>query len=61
MCQHSQSTGKPFGLGLSPILSLIKIISDKVLFNYIVVNFLYDLPFIGKRLFYKRSKKIVPS
>jgi malate dehydrogenase (quinone) len=52
---------KTFGLGLSPILSLFNIIFDKVLFNYIVVNFLYDLPYIGRRLFIKQIRKIVPS
>jgi malate dehydrogenase (quinone) len=52
---------KTFGLGLSPIISLIKIIFDKVLFNYIFLNFLYDLPFIGKRLFIKQIRKIVPT
>lgn len=52
---------KTFGMGLSPIISLSKIIFDKVLFNYIVVNFLYDLPIIGKRLFIKQIRKIVPS
>jgi malate dehydrogenase (quinone) len=52
---------KTFGLGLSPIISLFKIIFDKILFNYIVLNFLYDLPVIGKRLFVKQIKMIVPS
>jgi malate dehydrogenase (quinone) len=52
---------KTFGMGLSPVLSLFRIIFDKVLFNYIVVNFLYDLPFLGKRLFIKQIRKIVPS
>ena len=51
---------KTFGLGISPIISLFKIIFDKVLFSYIVLNFLYDLPFIGKRLFIKQIRKIVP-
>ena len=51
---------KTFGLGLSPILSLLNIIFDKVLFNYILINFLYDLPFIGKRLFIKQIRMIVP-
>jgi malate dehydrogenase (quinone) len=40
---------------------LSKIIFDKVLFGYIVMNFLYDLPFIGKRLFVKQIRRIVPS
>jgi malate dehydrogenase (quinone) len=52
---------KTFGMGLSPVISLFKIIFDKVLFNYIIVNFLYDLPFLGKRLFIKQIRKIVPS
>lgn len=62
--RHNSSTfleyWKTFGLGLSPVISLFKIIFDKVLFNYIVVNILYDLPFIGKRLFIKQIRMIVP-
>jgi malate dehydrogenase (quinone) len=52
---------KTFGLGLSPIISLFRIIFDKVLFSYIIINFLYDLPLIGKRLFIKQVRKIVPN
>ena len=63
--RHNMSTfteyWKTFGVGLSPILSLLKIISDKTLLKYIFVNFLYDLPLIGKRLFIKEVRKIVPS
>jgi malate dehydrogenase (quinone) len=63
--RHNRSTfteyWKTFGLGISPVISLLKIISDKVLFSYIVLNFLYDLPFIGKRLFIKEIRRIVPS
>ena len=63
--RHNMSTffeyWKTFGMGLSPILSLLKIVSDKIIFNYIFINFLYDLPFIGKRLFIKEVRKIVPS
>jgi malate dehydrogenase (quinone) len=63
--RHNMSTffeyWKTFGLGLSPIISLFKIIFDKILFNYIFFNFLYDLPFVGKRLFIKEVRKIVPS
>jgi malate dehydrogenase (quinone) len=51
---------KTFGLGINPVISLFKIIFDKVLFSYIVVNALYDLPFIGKRLFIKQIRMIVP-
>jgi malate dehydrogenase (quinone) len=62
--RHNNSTffeyWKTFGLGWSPILSLSKIIFDKVLFNYIILNFLYDLPIIGKRLFLKQIRMVVP-
>ena len=62
--RHNSSTfleyWRTFGLGLSPIISLFKIIFDKVLFSYIVINFLYDLPFIGKRLFIRQIRTIVP-
>jgi malate dehydrogenase (quinone) len=51
---------KTFGVGLNPIISLLKIVFDKVLFSYIFMNFLYDLPYIGKRLFIKEVRKIVP-
>jgi malate dehydrogenase (quinone) len=63
--RHNMSTffeyWKTFGLGLSPIISLLKIVFDKILFNYIFFNFLYDLPLVGKRLFIKEVRKIVPS
>jgi malate dehydrogenase (quinone) len=63
--RHNWSTffeyWKTFGLGINPIISLFKIIFDKVLFSYIFINILYDLPFIGKRLFIKEVRKIVPS
>lgn len=52
---------KTFGLGIRPVISLLKIISDRVLFNYIFINFLYDIPYIGKRLFIKEIRKIVPN
>lgn len=63
--RHNMSTfmeyWKTFGLGINPIISLLKITFDRVLLSYIFVNFLYDLPFIGKRLFIKEVRKIVPS
>ncbi|MBK7133001.1 MAG: FAD-dependent oxidoreductase [Bacteroidales bacterium] len=63
--RHNMSTfteyWKTFGLGINPIISLLKIIFDRVLFSYIFMNFLYDLPYIGKRLFIKEVRKIVPS
>jgi len=62
--RHNMSTfpeyWKTFGIGLNPIISLLKIVFDKVLFSYIFMNFLYDLPVVGKRLFIKEVRKIVP-
>jgi malate dehydrogenase (quinone) len=52
---------KTFGFGLSPVISLFKILFDKILFNYIFINFFYDWPLIGKRLFIKEIRKIVPN
>ncbi|HUW91819.1 MAG TPA: FAD-dependent oxidoreductase [Bacteroidales bacterium] len=52
---------KTFGLGLRPILSILKISSDKVIFNYLLKNVFYDFPWIGKRSFLKEIKKIVPN
>jgi malate dehydrogenase (quinone) len=63
--RHNNSTffeyWKTFGLGLSPVISLFNIIFDKILFSYIIMNFLYDIPFIGKRLFIKQIRMIVPT
>lgn len=63
--RHNMSTfteyWKTFGVGLSPVISLLKIVFDKILLSYIFMNFLYDLPIIGKRLFIKEVRKIVPS
>ena len=51
---------KTFGLGMKPIRSILKISSDKVIFNYLLKNVVYDFPWIGKRLFLKEIRKIVP-
>jgi len=63
--RHNRSTffeyWKTFGLGISPVISLIKILFDKVLLQYNIINFLYDLPFIGKRLFIRQIRMIVPT
>ena len=63
--RHNWSTfpeyWKTFGFGISPVISLLKIVFDKVLLSYIFVNFLYDLPYIGRRLFIREIRKIVPS
>ena len=52
---------KTAGLSIKAFLSFFKILSDWTILKYIVKNFIYDLPWIGKRLFIKEVKKIVPS
>lgn len=52
---------KTFGLGIAPIISILKITFDKVIFNYLLKNVIYDMPSIGKRSFLKEVKKIVPN
>ena len=49
------------GLSVKAIASFIKILSDPIIFKYIAINFLYDFPLIGKFLFIKEVKKIIPS
>nr|MCU0362991.1 FAD-dependent oxidoreductase [Bacteroidales bacterium] len=52
---------KTFGVGLAPVISLFKITFDRVLLAYIFMNFLYDIPVLGKWLFTKEIRKIVPT
>ena len=49
------------GLSVKAIASFIKILADPIIFKYIALNFVYDFPIIGKRLFIKEVKKIVPA
>ena len=49
------------GLSIRAILSFIKILCDPVIFKYIALNFIYDFPIIGKRLFIEEVKKIIPA
>ncbi|ELS05530.1 putative dehydrogenase [Xenococcus sp. PCC 7305] len=49
------------GLSVKAIASFLKILSDWTVLRYILLNLLYDVPAIGKRLFIKQVKKIVPS
>ncbi len=51
---------KTLGFGIRPLLSLLKIASDKIIFNYLVKNVVYDIPAIGKHSFLKEIRKIVP-
>ena len=43
------------------IISLFKILADPIYFRYVLKNFSYDMPLIGKRIFLKEVQKIVPS
>jgi malate dehydrogenase (quinone) len=52
---------KTAGLSINAIASFIKILADWTIFKYILLNFIYDIPFIGKRLFIKQVKQIIPS
>jgi malate dehydrogenase (quinone) len=49
------------GLSLKAVLSFAKILSDPIIFKYIALNFIYDFPLIGKRLFIKEVRQIIPS
>lgn len=49
------------GLSLKAIASFLKILSDLTILRYIILNLIYDLPIIGKRLFIKQVKKIIPA
>lgn len=51
---------KTFGLGIKPVLSILNILSDTVILKYLLKNFLYDIPKLGKYFFLKEIKKIVP-
>ena len=52
---------KTAGLSIKAFLSFFNILSDTVILKYIVNNFIYDIPLIGRRLFLKEVQKIVPS
>lgn len=52
---------KTFGFSLKPLLSILKISSDKMVFNYLLRNVIYDFPWIGKNMFIKEIRKIVPA
>jgi len=52
---------KTLGFGSRQIATLWKLMSDKVVSKYIFRNYFYDWPIIGRRLFLKQVKKIVPS
>ncbi len=52
---------KTAGFSIKALMSFFNILSEKVILKYIVRNFIYDIPLIGKRLFLKEVQKVVPS
>ncbi len=52
---------KTAGLSPAAFLSFFKILSDWVVLKYILLNLIYDIPWIGKRLFIDKVRQIVPS
>jgi malate dehydrogenase (quinone) len=52
---------KTLGIGWKQIATIAKITNDSIIFPYILKNFFYDWPIIGKRLFLKEARKVVPS
>ncbi|MGD1897365.1 MAG: FAD-dependent oxidoreductase [Phormidesmis sp.] len=49
------------GLSLDAFRSFFNILRDWTILIYILMNFIYDIPLIGKRLFIRKVSKIVPS
>jgi malate dehydrogenase (quinone) len=52
---------KLFRFRWDAIISMLKIITNPVYFNFTWKNMLYDLPIIGKYFFIKNVRKIIPS
>jgi malate dehydrogenase (quinone) len=52
---------KTAGLSLAALMSFFAILSDPTILGYIAINFIYDFPFIGKRLFIREVRKIIPA
>ena len=43
------------------VFSLIKVISDKILFTFLAKSLIYEIPFFGQRAYVKLCRKIIPS
>ena len=50
-----------FGFSPASVLSYANILSDRILFPYVVRNLVYDLPEVGKRAFLPNVQKVVPT
>ena len=52
---------KTAGLSFDAFRSFFSIISDFTILWYLIMNFIYDLPVIGKLFFIRKVRKIIPS
>lgn len=52
---------KTAGLSINAFLSFFNILSEPEILKYVLMNYVYDIPAIGKRLFLKEVQKIVPA
>ena len=52
---------KTAGLSFDAFKSFFSIISDLTILWYLIMNFIYDLPIIGKLFFIRKVRKIIPS
>ncbi|MFA9516055.1 FAD-dependent oxidoreductase [Halopenitus sp. H-Gu1] len=50
-----------FGFNVDSFLSYANILSDRILFPYVVRNLVYDVPEVGKRAFLPNVRKVVPT
>lgn len=52
---------KTAGLSFDAFRSFFSIISDLTILWYLIMNFIYDLPIVGKLFFIRKVRKIIPS
>lgn len=52
---------KTAGLSFDAFRSFFSIVSDLTILWYLIMNFIYDLPVIGKLFFIRKVRKIIPS
>lgn len=52
---------KTAGLSINAFMSFFNILSKPGILKYILKNYIYDIPLIGKRFFLREVQKIVPS
>lgn len=52
---------KSFRISFPTIKVLLGLLKDKDIRNYLIRNYMFEVPFLGKRLFVKDARKIVPT